>query len=128
MMISTKEHNLRNAIFFTIKTVALILVICFAIEIPIQVIGKVAAANIDEFLGFRHEISVDVVLPDPKINSVVQRGRVTLDERESGERRKDFDAIEHDMTTMQARLESSRCLHCDYFGFGNFRGGRETKW
>ncbi len=90
--------------------------------------GKVAAANIDEFLGFRHEISVDVVLPDPKINSVVQRGRVTLDERESGERRKDFDAIEHDMTTMQARLESSRCLHCDYFGFGCFRGGRETKW
>ncbi|MBQ3401040.1 MAG: FAD-dependent oxidoreductase, partial [Lachnospiraceae bacterium] len=90
--------------------------------------GKVAAANIDEFLGFRHEISVDVVLPDPKINSVVQRGRVTLDERESGERRKDFDAIEHDMTTLQARLESSRCLHCDYFGFGCFRGGRETKW
>ena len=90
--------------------------------------GKVAAANIDEFLGFNHEISADVVLPDPKINSVVQRGRINLTEREAHERKHDFDAIEHEMTCMQANLESSRCLHCDYFGFGNFRGGRETKW
>ncbi len=90
--------------------------------------GKVAAANIDEFLGFHHEITVDVVLPDPKINSIVQRGRVNLTEREACERKNDFDAVEHEMTCMQANLESSRCLHCDYFGFGNFRGGRETKW
>ena len=90
--------------------------------------GKVAAANIDEYLGFKHEISVDVNLPDPRINSVVQRGRINLTEREASERKLDFDAIEHQMTCMQANLESSRCLHCDYFGFGNFRGGRETKW
>ena len=90
--------------------------------------GKVAAANIDEYLGFHHEISADVTLPDPKISSVVQRGRVNLTEREASERKNDFDAIEHEMTCMQANLESSRCLHCDYFGFGNFRGGRETKW
>ena len=45
MMISTKEHNLRNTIFFTIKTIALILVICFMIELPVQIIGKVTAAN-----------------------------------------------------------------------------------
>ena len=44
-MITTKEHNLRNTIFFTIKTIALILVICFAIEFPIRIIGKVSAAN-----------------------------------------------------------------------------------
>ena len=90
--------------------------------------GKVAAANIDEYLGFKHEISVDVTLPAPRINSVVQRGRINLTEREASERKLDFDAIEHQMTCMQADLESSRCLHCDYFGFGNFRGGRETKW
>ncbi|MBO4862275.1 MAG: FAD-dependent oxidoreductase, partial [Firmicutes bacterium] len=60
--------------------------------------GKVAAANIDEFLGFKHEITTDVVLPDPKINSVVQRGRVNLTEREASERKLDFDAIEHEMT------------------------------
>ena len=90
--------------------------------------GKVAAANIDEFLGFKHEISSEVVLPQPKINSVVQRGRVTLHVREVLERKNDFRVIELGMTNLQARLESSRCLHCDYFGFGNFRGGRETKW
>ena len=90
--------------------------------------GKVAAANIDEFLGFKHEISADVVLPDPKINSVVPRGRVNLHVREVYERKKDFKVIELGMSCKQAELESSRCLHCDYFGFGNFRGGRETKW
>ena len=90
--------------------------------------GKVAAANIDEFLGFKHEISADVVLPAPKINSVVQRGRVNLHVREVYERKNDFKVIELGMSCQQAQLESSRCLHCDYFGFGNFRGGRETKW
>ncbi len=90
--------------------------------------GKVAAANIDEFLGFKHEITSEVVLPEPKINSIVQRGRVTLHVREVLERKNDFKVIELGMTNLQARLESSRCLHCDYFGFGNFRGGRETKW
>ena len=90
--------------------------------------GKVAAANIDEFLGFNHEISVDVVLPAPKINSVAPHGRVNLTEREASERKNDFDAIEHEMTCLQANKESARCLHCDHFGFGNFRGGRETKW
>ena len=90
--------------------------------------GKVAAANIDEFLGFRHEISVDVELPAPKIVGVVQRGRVNLTERDAKERKMDFDAIEHEMTDMQAIVEASRCLHCDNFGCGNFRGGRVTKW
>ncbi len=90
--------------------------------------GKVAAANIDEFLGFRHEISTDVVLPAPTINSVKQRGRINLTEREASERKLDFEDVEQSMTCLQADMESSRCLHCDYFGFGNFRGGRETKW
>ena len=90
--------------------------------------GKVAAANIDEFLGFHHEISVNVRLPEPTINSVVQRGRVNLSEREAIERKHDFEGIEHEMTCQQANLESSRCLHCDHFGYGIFRGGRAIKW
>ena len=44
-MISTKEHNLRKTIFFAIKTIALILVVCFALEYPVQMLGKVLAAN-----------------------------------------------------------------------------------
>ena len=90
--------------------------------------GKVAAANIDEFLGFDHKISVDVELPAPKIVGVAQRGRVNLTEREASERRNDFDAIEYEMTNMQAVIESSRCLHCDNFGCANFRGGRVKEW
>lgn len=90
--------------------------------------GKVAAANIDAFLGFDHRISVDVELPAPRITGVAQRGRVNLTEREAGERKKDFDAIEHQMTDMQAVIESSRCLHCDNFGCANFRGGRVREW
>ena len=67
-------------------------------------------------------------LPVPKIVGVVQRGRVNLTERDAKERKMDFDAIEHEMTDMQAIVEASRCLHCDNFGCGNFRGGRVTKW
>ena len=63
MMISTKEHNLRNTIFFTIKTIALILVICFAIEVPSQVIGKVSAANkvyyVSEIKAFQAKNAAD---------------------------------------------------------------------
>lgn len=33
--------------------------------------GKVAAANIDEFLGFHHEISVDVEIPEPLLNDKI---------------------------------------------------------
>ena len=29
--------------------------------------AKVVAANIDEYLGFRHEISCDVELPEPDL-------------------------------------------------------------
>ena len=44
-MIRTKEHNLRNTIFFTLKTIAIILIVCFAIEYPVQMLGKAYAAE-----------------------------------------------------------------------------------
>ncbi len=44
-MIRTTEHNLRNTIFFTIKTIAIILVVCFALEYPVQMLGKAYAAE-----------------------------------------------------------------------------------
>ena len=45
MMIKTKEHNLRKTIFFTLKAIAVILVICLAMECPCQICGRVFAAN-----------------------------------------------------------------------------------
>ena len=90
--------------------------------------GKVAAANIDEFLGFDHEISVDVDIPPAEFKNKRLRGRVNIAEREASERKKDFDNIEYGMTQQGAENETARCLRCDHFGCGAFRGGRNTKW
>ena len=90
--------------------------------------GKVAAANIDEYLGFHHEISVDVVVPDPQLSSNPPHGRINTTERQACERKNDFTCIECGMTDEEANAESSRCLRCDHFGYGIFRGGREGKW
>lgn len=90
--------------------------------------GKVAAANIDEYLGFHHEISVNVVVPDPQLSSNPPHGRINTTERQACERKNDFTCIECGMTDEEANAESSRCLRCDHFGYGIFRGGRKSTW
>lgn len=90
--------------------------------------GKAAAANIDEYLGFHHEITTDVVLPPPVFKDLKARGRINISERDAGERKTDFSCIECGFTDEEAHKESGRCLRCDHFGFGNFRGGRIEKW
>ncbi len=90
--------------------------------------GKVAAANIDEHLGFRHEIEVDIDIPAPRLNNRAPHGRINLTEREACERKCDFEDIECGLTEEGALTEASRCLRCDHFGYGIFRGGRNNKW
>ncbi len=90
--------------------------------------GKVAAANIDEHLGFRHEITVDVEIPSPKLNNSPPHGRIDTTEREACERKHDFEDIECGLTQEGACAEAGRCLWCDHFGYGIFRGGRNEKW
>ena len=90
--------------------------------------GKVAAANIDVHLGFRHEITVDVDIPGPRLNNRAPHGRINTTEREACERRCDFEDIECGLTEEGARTEASRCLRCDHYGYGIFRGGRNVKW
>ena len=90
--------------------------------------GKAAAANIDEYLGFNHEIESEVKVPTPKCADLRPRGRVNATEREAGERKGDFQCIECGMTDQEAGQESSRCLRCDHFGYGIFKGGRVEKW
>ena len=60
--------------------------------------GKVIAANIDEYLGYHHEITADVEIPEPKLEDKPACGRVNLTEREAGERVKDFEGVENCMT------------------------------
>ncbi len=90
--------------------------------------GKAAAANIDEYLGFHHEIVSEVQVPVPGYTDLRSRGRITSSEREASERKKDFQCIECGMTCEEALKESSRCLRCDHFGYGIFKGGRVEKW
>ncbi|MBR2928463.1 MAG: FAD-dependent oxidoreductase [Oscillospiraceae bacterium] len=90
--------------------------------------GKAAAANIDEYLGFHHEIHSGVEVPVPSCTDLRPRGRVNPTERDASERKCDFACIECSMTDEEAAQESSRCLRCDRFGFGNFKGGRVDKW
>ena len=90
--------------------------------------GKVAAANIDEYLGFRHVITTDVEVPYPRLSNKIPHGRINPLERETGERKNDFACVECGMSHQGAVQESSRCLRCDHFGYGNFRGGRKERW
>ena len=90
--------------------------------------GKVAAANIAEHLGFRHEIEVDIDIPAPRLNNRAPHGRINTTEREACERKCDFEDIECGLTEEGALAEASRCLRCDHFGYGIFRGGRNNKW
>ena len=90
--------------------------------------GKVAAANIDEQLGFHHEIRTDVEIPAPHLGVCPARGRVNTKEREAAQRKCDFEDIECGMTHEEACAESGRCLRCDHFGYGIFKGGRIERW
>lgn len=90
--------------------------------------GKVAAANIDEYLGYRHELEDDIELPMVRISNKRRHGRVELPEREAAERKKDFDAVELGMSKEEMEQESGRCLRCDYYGYGSLKGGRAAKW
>ena len=53
---------------------------------------------------------------------------MTMKERDAGERIKDFELIECGMTDEEAAQEASRCMRCDHFGFGSFKGGRKDRW
>ena len=90
--------------------------------------GKAAAANIDEYLGFHHEIASPVQVPAPRFSDLKPRGRVNTTERDACERKHDFTCIECGLTAEEAEQESSRCLRCDHFGYGVFKGGRVEKW
>ena len=90
--------------------------------------GKVAAANIDQYLGYNHEITCDVKIPEPDLSDRTPCGRVNLTERPAGERKCDFTLTECGMSLKEAGQEARRCLRCDHFGYGNFKGGRTTSW
>lgn len=90
--------------------------------------GKVAAANIDEYLGFHHIIPCDVEIPAVRYEDKEPCGRIQLGEKEAGERKQNFEAFECGMTEQEACQEAGRCLRCDKYGYGSFKGGRAAIW
>ena len=90
--------------------------------------GKVAAANIDEYLGFNHEIVKDVDIPAAGIGSHVSCARSDMVERPTAERIRDFELMEKGYSDQAALQEANRCLRCDHYGIGAVCGGRSLKW
>ena len=90
--------------------------------------GKVGAANIDAFLGFHHTIGTAVRIPPAKLSNTPPCGRIQPKSRNPLEARCDFQLATCGMTEEEAMQEASRCLRCDHFGYGIFKGGRTTQW
>lgn len=86
--------------------------------------GKVAARNIDEFLGYHHTLDPEVVAPTPRPNDRTPKGRVNIQERPARQRKHDFEGVEIGMSAEEAMQECSRCLRCDHYGCGSVEGGR----
>lgn len=90
--------------------------------------GKVSAANIDSFLGYAHTIGTGVKIPPAKLSNTPPCGRIQLKSRNPLEARCDFELASCGMTEEEAMQEAGRCLRCDHFGYGIFKGGRTTQW
>ena len=86
--------------------------------------GKVAARNIDEYLGFHHTLDPEVKASEARPNVREAFGRVNVPERPARERKRDFDCIELPLGEEEVLQECSRCLRCDVFGCGATEGGR----
>lgn len=90
--------------------------------------GKVAAKTIDKYLGFNHEIKIDIKIPEAIIKDDVRCGRIDMVEKEADVRNKTFDQSEILMSEEEMLQETSRCLRCDYKGCSLLNGGRKLSW
>lgn len=83
--------------------------------------GKVAAANIDAYLGFNHKITPEIDMPLPRFADLQAHGRINPEERPADERKHDFKCMECPLSHQAAAEEAARCLRCDCFGFGTIK-------
>ena len=86
--------------------------------------GKVAASNMDKYLGGDGNIKVDAPRVPASYKFTTACGRVNMTERPADERKGDFELIEYCMSDEEAAQECSRCLRCDHYGLGKRREGK----
>ena len=80
--------------------------------------GKVAAHNIDEYLGYHHTLNCGVTAPEARLNNRIPTGRVNIQERPAYIRKHDFEHVELPLTPEEIQQECGRCLRCDIYGCG----------
>ena len=87
--------------------------------------GKVAARNIDEYLGYHHKLDCGATAPAAKLNNRVPTGRANISGT-AGARAQArlFRAPKNEMSLEEVEQECGRCLRCDHYGCGNLEGGR----
>jgi NADPH-dependent glutamate synthase beta subunit-like oxidoreductase len=90
--------------------------------------GKTAASAIDTYFGFNHHIELDVEVPSALFNGRMYCARSNTTELELSVLEEDFAQVEVGLFPEEAHQEASRCLRCDHFGLGAFRGGRSFSW
>ena len=90
--------------------------------------GKAVAANIDDALGYNHDVYDEVDIPQATFETKKPCGRVNISERPADERARDFDGVEIPLLEEEAIQECGRCLRCDHYGMGALRDGRPQKW
>ena len=90
--------------------------------------GKTAAANIDEMLGFRHQLDCGATVPSAHPNDRTAYGRVQVAERPARERKCDFKYVEEPVSAEEAAQECGRCLRCDVYGIGALTGRGLEAW
>ena len=88
--------------------------------------GKVAAANIDEYLGFHNVVERKIDIPTVDFKDREYCGRVEMSERLPEERKRDFELMEKPMTDKESAQEANRCLRCDHYNCGIIKGGRKA--
>lgn len=89
--------------------------------------GKVAAANIDEALGFAHDVFDPVDVP-PARKAIGPCGRIDLKDVLFAEAAQTFEIAKLGMTDEEALQEASRCLRCDHHGFAATRSEEVATW
>jgi hypothetical protein len=90
--------------------------------------GKVAAINIDAYLGFNHKLDFGVHSAAPHFIDRKPCGRCNIKEREAGIRKQDFETVGRGLSETEAKQEALRCLRCDKFGLGALKQGGNLPW
>lgn len=85
--------------------------------------GKVAAAQIDAYLGYDHHLDFGITLPHVALRNRPPCGRCNDRTRPASQRKHDFDMVEYCFSKAEVTQEANRCLCCHLNGMGSMKRG-----